>query len=58
MANDQHIRHDPTTRYPRPPFPPQRQEHPGVETRMQPKSDHLPRLQLAGRGHYNEQVRT
>lgn len=37
---DQFTRQDPTTQYPRPPFPPQRQEHPGVETEMEPKPDH------------------
>ncbi|MBA4143302.1 MAG: SDR family oxidoreductase [Nitrosospira sp.] len=31
---------DPTTQYPRPPFPPQRQEPPGLASKMNPRPDH------------------
>ena len=31
---------DPTTRYPRPPFPPQKQSKPGLAGRMTPRPDH------------------
>lgn len=31
---------DPTTQYPRPPFPPQRQEPPGLASEMNPRPDH------------------
>ncbi|MBE7217166.1 MAG: SDR family oxidoreductase [Caulobacteraceae bacterium] len=31
---------DPTTKYPRPPFPPQRQPWPGLASRMDPRPDH------------------
>lgn len=31
---------DPTTQYPRPPFPPQRQEWPGLAGKMNPRPDH------------------
>jgi NAD(P)-dependent dehydrogenase (short-subunit alcohol dehydrogenase family) len=31
---------DPTTQYPRPPFPPQRQEPPGLAAKMNPRPDH------------------
>lgn len=40
MAQDQYTRQDPTTKYPRPNFPTQRQEHPGFESQMDPKPDH------------------
>lgn len=40
MTAEQFTRRDPTTQYPQPPFPPQRQEHPGLESLMDPKPDH------------------
>src|ERR1700688_4851290 len=34
------LRQDPTTKYPKPPFPEQHQPWPGLCSRMQPKPDH------------------
>jgi NAD(P)-dependent dehydrogenase (short-subunit alcohol dehydrogenase family) len=36
----QSSKQDPTTQYPQPPFPPQRQEPPGLASKMTPRPDH------------------
>lgn len=40
MSNDQHSMQDPTTQYPHLEIPEQRQEEPGLDTKLQPKADH------------------
>lgn len=41
QANKRQLAHkDPATKYPQPPFPKQRQQFPGVESRMDPPADH------------------
>lgn len=40
MTTDQHEPRDPRERYPQPGYPEQEQEHPGLESRMQPEPDH------------------
>ncbi len=42
MTEDQHTQQDPTTQYPRPQYPEQdqRDQHPGLESEMQPKPDY------------------
>ncbi|MEJ7872415.1 MAG: SDR family oxidoreductase [Rubrobacteraceae bacterium] len=42
MTEDQHTRQDPTTQYPQPQYPEQdqRDQHPGLESEMQPKPDY------------------
>jgi NAD(P)-dependent dehydrogenase (short-subunit alcohol dehydrogenase family) len=39
-ASGNALKQDPTTQYPRPPFPPQRQEPPGLAGKMNPRPDH------------------
>ena len=42
MTDDQHTQQDPTTQYPQPQYPEQdqRDQHPGLESEMQPKPDY------------------
>jgi NAD(P)-dependent dehydrogenase (short-subunit alcohol dehydrogenase family) len=40
MTGDQTTPEDPQRRYPRPDFPPQEQEHPGLDERMEPEPDY------------------
>jgi NAD(P)-dependent dehydrogenase (short-subunit alcohol dehydrogenase family) len=39
-ASGSPVKQDPTRQYPRPPFPPQRQEPPGLAGKMNPRPDH------------------
>src|SRR5215216_4437253 len=40
MTQDQHAQQDPTTQYPQPEFPQQPLEHPGLESKMDPRPDY------------------
>ena len=40
QGRSQSDKKDPTTQYPRPPFPPQKQEPPGLASKMVPRPDH------------------
>jgi NAD(P)-dependent dehydrogenase (short-subunit alcohol dehydrogenase family) len=40
MTQDQHAQQDPTTQYPKPEFPQQPLEHPGLESDMDPRPDY------------------
>ena len=40
MTDDQTMQQDPKEQYPQPGFPEQEQEHPGLDSEMQPKPDY------------------
>ena len=40
QGRNQFSKQDPTTQYPAPPFPPQKQEPPGLASKMVPRPDH------------------